>query len=57
MCETKISFEQYCTFLEKNIVMEEIISVDGKRKIICTNANCMNSEMGCKNKLRLLTEE
>lgn len=57
MCETKLTFEQYCTYLGKNIVMEEIIYNDGKRKIICTNTKCMNSEKGCKNKLRLLTEE
>ncbi len=56
MCETKMTFEQYCTFLGKNIVMEEIISPNGEKKIVCTNAKCMNSEKGCKNKLRLLTE-
>lgn len=56
MCETKMTFEQYCTFLDRNIVLEEIISSDGKKKIICTNTKCMNSETGCKNKLRLLTE-
>ncbi len=57
MCETKLTFEQYCTYFEKNIVLEEIISPDGKRKVICTNTKCMNSEKGCKNKLRVLTDE
>ena len=40
-----------------DIILEEIITPDGKRKVICTNTKCMNSEKGCKNKLRLLTEE
>lgn len=57
MCETKMTFEQYCTYLGKNIVLEEIITDDGKRKVICTNTKCMNSEQGCKNKLRVLTDE
>lgn len=57
MCETKMTFEQYCTYLGRNIILEEIITPDGKRKVICTNTKCMNSEKGCKNKLRLLTEE
>ena len=57
MCETKMTFEQYCTYLGKNIVLEEIITDDGKRRVICTNAKCMNSDQGCKNKLRVLTDE
>ncbi|MBQ4572561.1 MAG: hypothetical protein IJA80_04720 [Clostridia bacterium] len=57
MCETKMTFEQYCTFLGRNIILEEIITPDGKRTVICTNTKCMNSEKGCKNKLRVLTEE
>ncbi len=56
MCETKFSFEQYCTFLETNVIMEEIYLPNGEKKVICTNSKCMNSENGCKNKLRLLTE-
>lgn len=57
MCETKMTFEQYCTYLGRNIILEEIITPDGKRTVICTNTKCMNSENGCKNKLRVLTEE
>ncbi len=56
MYETIFTFEQYCTYLEKNIIMKEIIYNDGKRKIVCINTKCMNSENGCKNKLKLLTE-
>lgn len=56
MTETKITFEQYCTHLDKNVTMVEIFSVDGVKRIICTDTKCMNSEKGCKNKLRLLTE-
>lgn len=56
MCETKFTYEQYCTYLDKNVILQEIICHNGERKIICTNTKCMNSEEGCKNKLRLLTE-
>ncbi len=56
MCETKFTYEQYCTFLDKNIILEEIIFSDGTKKVICTNTKCLNNEKGCKNKLRLLTE-
>ncbi len=56
MCETKFSFEQYCTFLETNVIMEEIYLLNGEKIVTCTNSKCMNSENGCKNKLRLLTE-
>lgn len=52
-----MTFEQYCTYLGKNIVLEEIITDDGKRRVICTNTKCMNSDQGCKNKLRVLTDE
>ncbi len=51
MTETKFSYEQYCTFLDKNVILEEILSLNGEKKIICTNAKCMNSDEGCKNKL------
>lgn len=57
MCEPKFSYEQYCTYLDKNIILEEIICNDGTKKIVCTNTKCMNSEKGCKNKLRVLTEQ
>ena len=57
MCQTKFTYEQYCTFLGKNIIVEEIFCDNGKRKIVCTNTKCYKKENGCKNKLRLLTEE
>ncbi len=56
MCETKFTFEQYCTFLGANVVMEEVFLIDGEKRIVCTNSKCLNTENGCKNKLRLLTE-
>ncbi len=56
MSETKITYEQYCTHLNKNVILVEIISIDGEKRVICTDTKCMNSEDGCKNKLRLLTE-
>lgn len=56
MCDTTFTYEQYCTYLDKNIILKEIIYSDGTKKVICTNSKCMNSEKGCKNKLRVLTE-
>ena len=57
MCETKFTYEQYCTYYERNVILQEIICFDGKKRVVCTNTKCMYSEDGCKNKLRVLTEE
>ncbi len=56
MNETKFTYEQFCTFLNKNIIIEETIYGDGSKEVVCTNTKCLNSEKECKNKLRLLTE-
>lgn len=56
MCETKFTYEQFCTYYDKNVILQEIIYSDGTKKIVCTNTKCMNSDDGCKNRLRLLTE-
>lgn len=52
MNETKRTYEQFCTHLGRNVIMEEIISSDGSKKIMCTNGGCSDGEDGCKNKLR-----
>lgn len=57
MCETKFTYEQYCTYYERNVILQEIICYDGTKRIVCTNTKCMYSDEGCKNKLRVLTEQ
>ncbi len=57
MCETKFTYEQYCTYYERNVILQEIICFDGRKRIVCTNTKCMYSNDGCKNKLRVLTEQ
>ena len=52
MTVTKFTYEQYCTHIKKNIVIEECYFPDGTKKIICTNTKCVNNGDNCKNKLR-----
>lgn len=52
MCKTKFSYEQFCTYMGKNIIIEEIYSSDGKKTVVCTNTKCPNNENECANKLR-----
>ncbi len=54
--DSVFSYEQYCTFLDKNIIVQEIFTSSGEKIVLCTNSKCDNNEKGCKNKLRLLTE-
>lgn len=50
MKEMKITYEQFCTHLGKNITMEKITHQDGKITVNCTNCACFE-DGGCKNKL------
>lgn len=52
MTETKFTYEQYCTFCKRNIIIEEIYLKNGEKKIRCTNTKCVNTDENCKNKLR-----
>ncbi|MCH5191906.1 MAG: hypothetical protein J1F23_07045 [Oscillospiraceae bacterium] len=52
MNETTRTYEQFCTHLGRNVIMEEKITSDGIIKITCTNGICPDSTGGCKNKLR-----
>lgn len=51
MSEIKKTYEQYCTNFGANVVMEEILTLDGGKKIRCTNENCPSKGEGCQNKL------
>lgn len=55
MNETTRTYEQFCTHLGRNVIMEEIITSDGSKKIRCTNGGCPDNMGGCKNKLRQKT--
>lgn len=52
MKKAKITFEQYCTHIKRNVVMEEIIFDNGVRKIACVEKCCNEKECDCKNKIR-----
>ena len=52
MIETKFTYEQYCTFCKKNIIIEEVYLLDGKKITKCTNTKCVNYEKECQNKLK-----
>ncbi len=43
------TYEQFCFVKQKNIIMEETVFHNGKRKIICTNLNECNNCGGCRN--------
>ena len=44
------TYEQFCWVKQRNIVMEETVFHNGKRKIICTNLSECEGCGGCKNK-------
>ena len=52
MTVTKFTYEQYCTHIGENVIIEECYFSDGTKKIICTNKKCVHKEINCKNKLR-----
>ena len=51
MSEIKKTYEQYCTNFGANVVMEEILTLDGGKQIRCTNEKCPSKDKGCQNKL------
>jgi hypothetical protein len=50
--EIKNTYEQFCTFYEKNVIFQETCNFDGKKKVVCTNKECPYKDKKCKNKLR-----
>ena len=52
------SYEQYCSVVEKNIVLQESSYYDGKRKLRCLNHHKCKKELGgCKNRFVLRKQE
>ncbi|MBR3767134.1 MAG: hypothetical protein IKL10_02720 [Clostridia bacterium] len=46
------TYEQFCWVKQRNIVMEETVFHNGKRKVICTSlSECNSSCGGCKNRI------
>lgn len=43
------TYEQFCWVKQKNIVMEETVYHNGKRRIVCTNLNDCAMCGGCRN--------
>ncbi|NMP37192.1 MAG: hypothetical protein GX051_03565 [Clostridiales bacterium] len=49
------TYEQYCSVLGKNVIMEEIMYHDGKKQVRCLNTIVCDKDGGCRN--RILREE
>lgn len=48
-CHSK-TYEQFCWVKQRNIIMEETVFHNGKRKIVCTNLSECDSIGGCRNR-------
>ena len=48
-CHSK-TYEQFCWVKQKNIIMEETVYHNGKRKVVCTNLNECDNSGGCRNR-------
>lgn len=44
------TYEQYCTVLKKNIILEEITYHDGNRKTVCLNSHNCSENGECRDK-------
>lgn len=51
MDKHSFSYEQYCSVVEKNVILLETSYYDGSKKLKCLNLyNCNKAFGGCKNK-------
>ncbi len=51
MNKHSFTYEQYCTVVDKNIILEEITFHNGNKRLRCLNLhNCMMANGGCKNR-------
>lgn len=52
------TYEQYCSVVEKNIILQETSYYNGKKKIRCLNhLKCKHEFGGCKNKFVIAKQE
>ncbi len=58
MDKHSFSYEQYCSVVKHNIVLEETSFYDGSKKIKCLNlCKCKKDLGGCENKFVLRKQE
>ena len=48
-CHSK-TYEQFCWVKQKNIIMEETVFHNGKRKVVCTSLPECDTAGGCRNR-------
>lgn len=52
------TYEQYCSVVDKNIILQETSYYNGKKKIKCLNhLKCKHEFGGCKNKFVIAKQE
>ncbi|MBR3789628.1 MAG: hypothetical protein IKJ86_06525 [Clostridia bacterium] len=52
------TYEQYCSVVNKNIILQETAYYNGKKKLKCLNhLKCKHELGGCKNKFVLAKQE
>ena len=52
------SYEQYCSIVKKNIIIQETSYYNGRKKIRCLNhLKCKNEFGGCQNKFIIEKKE
>ena len=52
------SYEQYCSIVGKNIILQETAYYNGSKKVRCLNHNkCKHEFGGCKNKFVIRKQE
>ena len=51
MVETKKTYEQFCTYFKKNIIIEETLTREGKVVKKCMESKCSYKNELCRNKL------
>lgn len=51
MNKHKLTYEQYCCVLKRNIVLEETVFHNGTHEISCTHYSQCRSRGGCRNEI------
>lgn len=45
------TYEQYCVFLKKNIIIEEVLYKNGNKQLNCVNSDSCKENGKCQNSL------
>ena len=51
MLKIKRTYEQFCTHMGRNVIIEETVFENGEKEIACTEFECGDCTEQCKNKL------